>query len=202
MNPRPTTHHPTRHLPPVLMDFRLNKTFSVVVPTDVRNSMIRKRAEQENSRPRNICCSFEARASLAIKVGALSNRVSFCSRLSTTQQPITHTTTTMAVPRNKLSKRLSKTFKRKFLPWLLKKSSKSYDELPAAHSHQEEIDENALNEALEARLMEMIASSPAQKAPVTLTQADLFDFQGTFVPLSAMTRYQTKCQHAQPQQIL
>merc|ERR1712062_648006 len=39
---------------------------------------------------------------------------------------------------------------------------KKYQELPKADSHQEEVDENAQNEALEARLMELIASAPQQ----------------------------------------
>ena len=38
--------------------------------------------------------------------------------------------------------------------------------------HKEEADENALNEALEARLMEIIASSPALQTPVTIQVGD------------------------------
>ena len=35
--------------------------------------------------------------------------------------------------------------------------------------HQDEVDENALNEALEARLMELIASSPIKQLEVPIT---------------------------------
>ena len=35
--------------------------------------------------------------------------------------------------------------------------------------HQDELDENALNEALEARLMELIASSPIKQLEVPIT---------------------------------
>ena len=44
-----------------------------------------------------------------------------------------------------------------------------YVEIPPTDPHQEELDENALNEAIEARLMEIIASSPALEEPVTFT---------------------------------
>ena len=38
----------------------------------------------------------------------------------------------------------------------------------AESHHSQEADDNALNEALEARLMELIASAPAQETPITL----------------------------------
>merc|ERR1712117_918744 len=38
----------------------------------------------------------------------------------------------------------------------------------AESHHSQEADDNALNEALEARLMELIASAPAQDTPITL----------------------------------
>lgn len=109
----------------------------------------------------------------------------------------------------RLSKRITKTVKRKVLiklPWLLnKKAQKSetkaaYEELPVAHSHQEEIDENALNEALEARLMEAIAAAPAQDAPITL-QLGVVDAEShCFVPAFDLPRFQTNCQGAEAQQ--
>ena len=74
------------------------------------------------------------------------------------------------------------------LPW-----NKKYEQLPHASSHQEEVDENALNEALEARLMEIIASSPASDTPITINQRDLFSY-GTYQPLVS-----TSCQVPQPQ---
>ena len=44
-----------------------------------------------------------------------------------------------------------------------------YQSLAPTDPHQDELDENALNEALEARLMELIASSPIKQldAPIT-----------------------------------
>jgi len=107
------------------------------------------------------------------------------------------------------------------LPWLKKRNSlktnsssssgstSPYESLPDDDLHQTpEADENALNEALEARLMELIASSPAEKPiPLTFTveaslspssgvRPDLFDFGGSFVCL----RLQTSRQKAQAQE--
>merc|ERR1711863_51322 len=47
--------------------------------------------------------------------------------------------------------------------------SSGYQSLAPSDPHQDEVDENALNEALEARLMELIASSPIKQleAPIT-----------------------------------
>jgi hypothetical protein len=47
--------------------------------------------------------------------------------------------------------------------------SSGYESLASSDPHQDELDENALNEALEARLMELIASSPIKQleAPIT-----------------------------------
>lgn len=87
------------------------------------------------------------------------------------------------------------------LPWMSKKEHQVYEELPASHPHQVEMDENLLNEALEARLMELIASSPAQKShikvqlEVQVPATDLFDFGGSFV----CSQVQTRCQEAQAQ---
>ena len=102
--------------------------------------------------------------------------------------------------RSKLAKSLKKRLTAR-LPWLLKKRiSKHYDEVPPASDHQEEEDENALNEAIEARLMEIIASSPAQETPVTfgyfVVPADPKDeiFSKVNLPM-----YQSRCQEAQAQ---
>ena len=65
----------------------------------------------------------------------------------------------------KLKRKLTKLIKPK-------KVSSSYVALPPTDPHQEEVDENALNEALEARLMEIIASSPALDAPITIHVGD------------------------------
>ena len=47
--------------------------------------------------------------------------------------------------------------------------SSGYESLGSADPHQDEVDENALNEALEARLMELIASSPIKQLEVPIT---------------------------------
>jgi len=47
--------------------------------------------------------------------------------------------------------------------------SSGYESLASADPHQDELDENALNEALEARLMELIASSPIKQLEVPIT---------------------------------
>ena len=44
-----------------------------------------------------------------------------------------------------------------------------YESLDSTDPHQDELDENALNEALEARLMELIASSPIKQLEVPIT---------------------------------
>merc|ERR1712088_236870 len=65
----------------------------------------------------------------------------------------------------KLKRKLSKLIKPT-------KKASQYITLPPTDPHQEEVDENALNEALEARLMEIIASSPALDAPITIHVGD------------------------------
>lgn len=47
--------------------------------------------------------------------------------------------------------------------------SSGYQSLAPSDPHQDELDENALNEALEARLMELIASSPIKQLEVPIT---------------------------------
>lgn len=83
------------------------------------------------------------------------------------------------------------------------KMLKKYQELPLANTHQEEVDENALNEALEARLMELIASAPQQN----LSQPWIVNFElieDGKVPANLdnhFANFQTFCQVAQPQQL-
>ena len=79
---------------------------------------------------------------------------------------------------------------------------RKYQELPLANSHQEEVDENAINEALEARLMELIASAPqnhnlAQPWTVSVNVLDVK------VPanLDNFPSFQTFCQKPEPQQL-
>merc|ERR1712018_722221 len=69
---------------------------------------------------------------------------------------------------------------------------RKYEELPIGDTHQEEVDENAINEALEARLMEMIASAP---------QHNLEEAWTLKVPanLDNLPTFQTYCQVAQAQ---
>ena len=80
-------------------------------------------------------------------------------------------------------------------------AKKPYVELPPTDPHQEEVDENALNEALEARLMELIASSPALEKPITLqfgsTEILATPAQDPSQLLSS--QIQTSCQTAQCQ---
>ena len=95
------------------------------------------------------------------------------------------------------------------LPWLRKKNSfcnANYEAIPATHPNQDEVDENALNEALEARLMELIASAPAQDKPVTIkitkvvpANIDLFAFGGNFVAAANWPKIHTRCQEAEAQ---
>ncbi|XP_059085036.1 uncharacterized protein LOC131882034 [Tigriopus californicus] len=111
-----------------------------------------------------------------------------------------------------INKKINKSFTKKVtqslklrilskLPWMSKREQQVYEELPSSHPHQVEMDENLLNEALEARLMELIASSPAQKShikvqlEVRVPATDLFDFGGSFV----CSQVQTRCQEAQAQ---
>ena len=71
-------------------------------------------------------------------------------------------------------------------------SRKQYEELPGSSSHQEEVDENAINEALEARLMQLIASAP---------QHNLDQAWNLKVPanLDNLPTFQTFCQVAEAQ---
>ena len=79
--------------------------------------------------------------------------------------------------------------------------------------HKEEQDENALNEALEARLIETIAAAPALEDPVTL-QFCVTSVSASSTPSSPISidcsgwpvfdfanlpQYQTRCQEAQAQ---
>ena len=92
-------------------------------------------------------------------------------------------------------------------------SVNSYESLP---SHREEADDNALNEALEARLMELIASAPAQETPITLqfgvastsassastTPSSPISIDGYGWPVfnfASFPQYQTRCQEAEAQ---
>ena len=89
-------------------------------------------------------------------------------------------------------------------------SVSSYESLP---SHREEADDNALNEALEARLMETIAAAPALEEPVTLqfcvafvpassTPSSPISIDGSGWPVfnfANLPQYQTRCQEAQAQ---
>merc|ERR1711971_1194415 len=82
--------------------------------------------------------------------------------------------------------------------------------------HQEEQDENALNEALEARLMEPIAVAPALEMPITLqlcvasvsasssasTSSSPISIDGSGWPVfnfANLPPYQTRCQGAEAQ---
>ena len=82
--------------------------------------------------------------------------------------------------------------------------------------HKEEQDENALNEALESRLMETIASAPALETPVTLqfcvasvsassapaTPSSPISIDGNGWPVfnfANLPQYQTRCQEAEAQ---
>lgn len=84
------------------------------------------------------------------------------------------------------------------------KMLKKYQELPVASTHQEEVDENALNEALEARLMELIASAPQQNlSQPWIVNLDLIE-DGIKVPANLdqhFPNFQTFCQVAEPQQL-
>ena len=79
---------------------------------------------------------------------------------------------------------------------------RKYSELPLANSHQEEVDENAINEALEARLMELIASAPQNH---NLSQAWTVSANDLVVKVPAnldnFPTFQTFCQVAEPQQL-
>ena len=84
----------------------------------------------------------------------------------------------------------------------------------SVESRHSEADDNALNEALEARLMELIASAPAQETPITLQLGVASDSASTTTPSSPISidgygwpvfnfasfpQYQTRCQDAQAQ---
>ena len=94
--------------------------------------------------------------------------------------------------------------------------SSSVSAVESAHysAHREEADDNALNEALEARLMELIASAPAQETPITLqfgvasssaspsTPSSPISIDGYGWPVfnfASFPQYQTRCQDAQAQ---
>ena len=86
----------------------------------------------------------------------------------------------------------------------------------AESHHSQEADDNALNEALEARLMETIASAPALETPVTLqfcaasvsassapaTPSSPISIDGNGWPVfnfANLPQYQTRCQEAEAQ---
>ena len=86
----------------------------------------------------------------------------------------------------------------------------------AESHHSQEADDNALNEALEARLMELIAAAPALEEPVTLqfgvasasnssastTPSSPISIDGYGWPVfnfASFPQYQTRCQEAEAQ---
>ena len=79
---------------------------------------------------------------------------------------------------------------------------KYYQNLPMANSHQEEVDENAINEALEARLMELIASAPQHnlEQPWILPGSSLDQWIKVPANLDHLPTFQTCCQLPQAQQ--
>ena len=95
---------------------------------------------------------------------------------------------------------------------MVNKNKTVYSAMPTADSHQEEQDENAINEALEARLMELIASAPQRdlatpmyinhptsptsevKVPANLDSLDFGYYSG-------LPMVQTSFQQPQPQLI-
>ena len=110
----------------------------------------------------------------------------------------------MAVLRiESIVKKVTKAIKRRLAP-----CKKVVEDL-----HKEEQDENALNEALEARLMETIAAAPARKEPITLqfcvasvsassTPSSPISIDGSGWPVfnfANLPQYQTRCQEAQAQ---
>lgn len=97
-------------------------------------------------------------------------------------------------------RKIVKLIKAKYL--LRKMAGALYQTLPKVDSHQEEADENAINEALEARLMALIASAPQQnlEAPWLISVDEAED--RIYVPAASnldWPTYQTFCQTAQPQ---
>ena len=107
----------------------------------------------------------------------------------------TESNTTMSP--SKLTAKLTKSLKKRLLsslPWITKKNKTSTYE-PLDLLPTDESDENALNEALEARLMEIIASSPAQQScHVTLRATVPAD-----PPADLFLVVSTRCQRAEPQ---
>ena len=74
----------------------------------------------------------------------------------------------MIAQKSLLAQLLAQKLKRKLTKLMAKTKKATYTAIPPTDPHQEEVDENALNEALEARLMEIIASSPALDSPITI----------------------------------
>ena len=110
----------------------------------------------------------------------------------------------MSILNKNVSKKMSQTLKRRFLaklPWVHKRaafsSSCSYEEIPAAHTHQEEMDENLANEALEARLMELIANAPQQESHVRLSLVVSSALVGGHT--ATLPSFSTRCQRAEGQ---
>jgi hypothetical protein len=106
----------------------------------------------------------------------------------------------------KVAKSLKQRLSKLVLPWSVASATKqenslnsSYESLPAANPHQEEVDDNALNEALEARLMELIASSPAQQSPLLLTLSVVPSDPEAIFNFDLLPQYQTRCQDAEAQ---
>ena len=90
-----------------------------------------------------------------------------------------------------IAKKLAANLKRRLaarLPWLAK-----YETIPTGSNTQEEEDENALNEALEAKMMQLIAESS--------DNVDDRDGQDNVFKISCegMPTYQTGCQRSEPQ---
>ena len=107
---------------------------------------------------------------------------------------------------DRVVKKVTKAIKKRLAPC-------SKADVATAHVHREEQDENALNEALEARLMEAIAVAPAQEEPVTLqlsvtmtpsTPCSPVSIDGNGWPIfnfANLPQYQTRCQEAQAQTV-
>lgn len=99
-----------------------------------------------------------------------------------------------------VAKRVALTLKRRLasrLPWLVKKTCSDYQEVPTTSPFQEEEEENALNHALEAKMMELIANSPERGSHITLEVPPLHVYdEESFRPMPV---YQTRCQVPEPQ---
>ena len=112
------------------------------------------------------------------------------------------------VQTSKISKKINKALKLHLfskLPWLVKQNQK-YETLPKPNLHQEEEDENALNEAIEARLMELIASSPQVDQPIKIKVTSSSSASVPANPEFLICQFptlavQTRCQTAEAQRV-